>query len=322
MKKIAIIGGGLAGTACAYVLKQRGFEPVIYESSSTLAPGASGNEMGLCNPRLSAEQNTDNAYFMAAFDLALETFPQLEDIGWSPDGSLHLLTNEKRQQRFKKAAPHWGGRARLVNREEASQIAGVPVEYDALYLPRAGTVSPRKLCAAYAKDIEVVYSTPIENLADIKADFIILACGMQVKNFHESVHLDLKPVRGQVTEIAALPQSSALKCNLCFSGYITPVQAGTHMIGATFQRWLDHSDILPEDDARNLELLFAAVPALTGKYTVTGHRAAVRTTSPDHRPVVSALTDHIYVSTAHGSHGILSSLMAAHKIAHMISTFS
>jgi len=33
-KPVAIIGGGLAGLACAHALKRRGIEPVIYESSS------------------------------------------------------------------------------------------------------------------------------------------------------------------------------------------------------------------------------------------------------------------------------------------------
>lgn len=55
-KRIAIIGGGLAGTSCAYVLKQYGFEPVIYEAGDKLAYGASGNEVGLYNPRFSKKE--------------------------------------------------------------------------------------------------------------------------------------------------------------------------------------------------------------------------------------------------------------------------
>lgn len=42
-RKVAIIGGGLAGTACAYILKQEGIEPVLYEASD-----AGGRGFGEC----------------------------------------------------------------------------------------------------------------------------------------------------------------------------------------------------------------------------------------------------------------------------------
>ena len=54
--KAAIIGGGLAGCALAFSLKQAGVTPVVYESASRLAAGASGNSIGLYNPRFTAER--------------------------------------------------------------------------------------------------------------------------------------------------------------------------------------------------------------------------------------------------------------------------
>ena len=53
------------------------------------------------------------------------------------------------------------------------------------------------------------------------------------------------------------------------------------------------------------------LPELAGAYDVCGARAGVRTTSKDHFPVVGALDENLYISTAHGSHGILSSLLSA-----------
>lgn len=321
MKKIAIIGGGLAGTACAYILKQAGVRPVIYEAGASLAAGASGNEIGLYNPRISAEHSPQTDYYIQAFERALKTFEDLSDIDFNPCGALHLINDEKKQVRYAKTVQSWPWPQedlRIVPAGEASQIAGVALEENALYIRRSGFVSPRKLCQAYAQGIEVHLNTPINDLGDLSEDMIILANGHHAAAFPGAAHLPLKPVRGQVTLVEATQISSVLKTNVCYGGYISAPIGGRHVVGSTFQRWLDHSDILPEDDADNLEKLEHNVPILSGSYNIVGQRAAVRTTAPDHMPVVGALSERIYISSAHGSHGILSSLMAAHILSAQI----
>ncbi len=331
--KIAIIGAGLAGTSCAYVLKQAGADVTIYESGPAIAPGASGNTRGLYNPRLSAFRSAESDFTSAAFALALRTFPDLKDIGWNRCGSLHLITDDKRRQRFTQTAQNWNWpeeNLRIVTSAEASKIAGIELTRDALWMPDAGTISPRKLCERYAEGVKIHYNTPLPpgeggahakhgrvrgRLEDINADIIILANGTGAQKFLPA--LQLKSVRGQITETKPTAASQNLQCNLCYGGYITPAQDGTHMIGATFQRWLGHSDIIEQDDADNLANLSEAVPALNN-FEITGHRAAVRTATAHHLPIVGRAGDNLYVSTAHGSHGILSSLMAAHLLADMI----
>jgi glycine/D-amino acid oxidase-like deaminating enzyme len=59
-------------------------------------------------------------------------------------------------------------------------------------------------------------------------------------------------------------------------------------------------------------------PELAEGLEITGQRAAVRTTTPDHFPVIGHLRDNIYVSAGHGSHGIVSSIAAAHILTNMI----
>ncbi|HBR68253.1 MAG TPA: hypothetical protein DEA55_02635 [Rhodospirillaceae bacterium] len=318
MKRVVIIGGGLAGTACAYVLKQAGAEPVIYEAGAELAPGASGNPVGLYNPRLSAFRTPESDFYAGAFALALRVFEGLNDIDWNPCGALHLMTDEKRQKRFEQAAQSWGWppeNMRLLNAGEASEVAGIEIKYDALYLPQSGTVSPKKLCERYAQGVEVHLNKKIDDIAELKADAVIVAGGMGVKDFFD---LPLKAVRGQITQAKPTEISKRLKCCLCYGGYVTPVSGNVHTVGATFQRWLDHSDVMPQDDADNIKALAAVVPELAQGMEVTGGRAALRTTAPDHFPVVGKLKDNVYVSTAHGSHGILSALAAAHLLADMI----
>ncbi len=326
--KVAILGGGLAGCAAAYVLKRAGHEPVIYEAGAALSHGASGNPVGLYNPRFGAEWSAQSQYFSRAFFHALEVFPTLSDIGFDPAGCLHLINDEKKQTRFEKMLESWKWDAadmRIVSADEASQIAGIEIGRDALYLPRSGTVSPPKLCAAYAKDVEVRLNVvrdpavkPQDDALFKDAGAVVLACGPALRHFEATKDLDLRAVRGQVSMIRADARSEKLACNLCYGGYITKASGGQHMVGSTFQRWLDHSDEMDADDADNLEKLGANIPYFLQYFELSGHRASVRTTSRDHFPVVGQLSDKVYVSTAHGSHGILSSLMGAEVLAAMI----
>lgn len=316
--RVAIIGAGLAGTACAYVLKQYGAEPVIYEAGGCLAPGASGNEVGLYNPRLSAERTPEADFYISAFALALRTFQELKDIGWNKCGSLHLMTDGEREKKFLKTAQSWGWpeeHMRLVNGAEVSEISGVDLEHGALWMPEAGSVSPRKLCEAYAEEIEIHFNAKITDLSEVKADAMILACGGGVRDF---IDAPLGAMRGQMTIVRENARSNKLKCNLCYGGYFSPALDGVHALGATFERNTPHSEISDADDAENIRKLSEVSSALAENLQVSGRRAAVRTTSKDHFPLIGKAGDNIYVSTGHGSHGILNSLAGAHVLADMI----
>lgn len=321
--RVAIIGGGLAGTACAYVLRRAGLTPEIYEAAPKLAAAASGNPVGLYNPRFSMHRTPESDYYAAAFSLAVRTFERLSNIDHNPCGALHLITDEKRRQRFPQTLKNWGwdsDHMRLLSAEKASEIAGIELTRDALYLPDAGCVSPHRLCHAYAEGVRTYPGRIVKNIRDVEADVIILACGTAIKNFEEADWLPVYPVRGQITMVKASSLSAQLQCNLCYGGYISPAQDGLHMLGATFQRWLDHREPRQADNQDNLDKLRERYPALAEELEIAGHRAALRTASKDHFPIVGALPGYqnLYVSAAHGSHGILSTLMAAHLLTDMV----
>lgn len=320
--RVAIIGGGLAGCACAYVLKRAGMEPVIYEASDALASGASGNAVGLYNPRFAAQLDANAQFYSAAFFEALAVFEAVgAEIGWDSCGALHLITDEKKARRFSKMLECWGWDSadmQLLGASEASGVAGIEIAQDALYLPRSGTVSPKKICEVYARGVDVHFGEAITNPAVLRADSIILACGMGVRAFDACKDLPLRSVRGQVSYISVSDRSAALRCTLGYGGYIAPAKAGVHCLGSTFQPWLNHDEIIAQDDLDNLARLFEAVPSLAGDYEVVDRRAGVRCASKDHFPVIGQVGENMYVSTAHGSHGILSSLMGAMVICDLI----
>ncbi len=322
--RVNIIGGGLAGCSLAYTLKKEGVEPVIYEASSELASGASGNDIGLYNPRFAAQMDAPSEFYSTAFWAALEVFKEFGvSVDFNPCGVLSLLSDERRVKRFHKTAKSWGWSEddmKLVSPEEASKIAGIEIPYEALYMPKSGNISPKKLCHEYARGIEVNLNTKIEDLAVLEGDATVLACGMGCLNFKEAENLPLKSVRGQVSYIKQTEQTKNLKVALSYSGHFAPALDGVHCLGSTFQPWLDHDELIDEDNLTNLEKLFEVLPYLRSNYQVTHSRAGLRTTSRDHFPVVGQLKGHddLYISTAHGSYGIITTLLSAKIISNDI----
>ncbi len=313
-KRVAIIGGGLAGTACAAVLRGRGVDHVIFEAGPQLASGASGNSRGIFNPRFMAQRNAQSDFYAGAYALAART------LDYEPCGSLHLLVDADKEKRLRACLENWGWSGEhmaLLDAKAASDQAGVNVPYAALFLADSGQVSPHDLCHQWAAGSEVRLNTAIDPEALGEFDMVILACGAAVKNFIPD--LPLETVRGQIIEAEVTEQSEKLRSNLCYGGYIGPAQNGKHIIGSSFQRWLSDTELRDEDTRDILAKLQDTIPALQPG-PVTGGRAALRCAAQDRFPVIGVIADqpHMFVTTAHGSHGIVSALAGAHLLADLL----
>lgn len=330
--KIAIIGGGLAGTSCAYALKELGYSPEIYEASGALATGGSGNKIGLYNPRFSKQRDMLSDFFAPAYARFIQMAKQAGDlIDYTPCGALHLMNEETKANRYAEMAKNWGWHSNHVSvltQEEASAVAGIDLPCGALYLPDSGSVSPQKLCEYYARDIPVHYHKAIDNLDALKADIIILACGAAVQKFAPLSWLSLDNIRGQVSYFNQTKMTRNLKCHILHGGYLSSPQhgkkgqKGQHVIGSTFEKWVDHSEVTDENHAENLQKLKENLPALKDEdILIHEGRAGMRAATNDRFPVVGAVPHHpgLYVSAAFGSHGLVASIIGAHLIADMIS---
>lgn len=308
---VGIEGGGLAGTSCAYALKRRGIAACIYEKNSGLASGTSGNQVGLCNPRFYARRTQQSDFYAAAYAMAYAEFRSLNML--DACGSLHLVNSLEKEKRFASMLQHWGWdktHMHCLKAQQSLDISGVKIDADILYLPQSMQVSPAALCTRYASDIPVSFNTS----AFGDHDAVVLANGPGVL---ARLDLPLHTVRGQVTMVEATARSRDLKTNLCFGGYISACRGGQHVVGSSFQKWLDHTDVLPQDDADNMKRLAEHVPALAGEWQILSSRAGLRVASKDHFPVAGPVPgrDRHYASTAHGSHGIISSLACAELLA-------
>ncbi|HNQ91865.1 MAG TPA: FAD-dependent 5-carboxymethylaminomethyl-2-thiouridine(34) oxidoreductase MnmC, partial [Alphaproteobacteria bacterium] len=317
---VAVVGGGIAGTSVAAALMVRGIDLDLYEKTD-LASGGSGNVRGLFNPRFTAQLGNESDFYSSAFANAVRTFEKIQadsDIGFSRCGSVHLVTDAAKDKRFSGFLQSWGwheDHARYVSREEASAIAGGAVKHDGVFLPDAGLVAPFKVVGALAAHVNVIQKEilSLEELRDY--DVVVLAGAADILKFPQAAFLPVSTVRGQVSIIETPAAFSALKTNLCYGGYASLPFDGQMVVGSTFQPWIDDLVIRDEDHIDVLQKLSDVVDGFDGIATVTGARAAFRCASKDRVPVIGEIDSNLYVSVAHGSHGLITSLLGAEMIA-------
>lgn len=318
--RVAVHGGGVAATSAAYALKQYGHSPVIVAPNG-LADAASGNPRGLYNPRFSRDF-TPLAQLYASGFAALQQHARrhADAVGWASTGALHLVRDDDTREKFTALATSWGwgpDDTGIVDAHAASDIAGLPIKGDALWLPHAGSVDPRKLCAFYASGIEVLQTAPDD------IDVQILATGAGMMAHPALAHIPLQTVRGQISIMRANPHTAKLRTNLCYSGYLSPAVNGVHVLGSTFQHWLHDLTLRPEDHVYVRDRLRDHTGLDFGPDDVIDGRASFRVSARDRAPIIGPVGDQdglsTYVSTAHGSHGIITSLIGAYLLADQIS---
>lgn len=340
-KRVAIVGGGLAGTACAFILGKLGASCALFDTAETLAWGASGNPEALVNPRLSATRTAESDFYAGAFALAARTLARMGGGIFRQHGSLHLATTPALESRYRRTPAGWGWpeeSMRFVDPAKATEIAGVTVRHSALWLPDAGTVDTVSLCARYAGACDVRLGQGAITLerkggawrvCGEPFDAVILACGLAVTEFAPAAWLPLHPVRGQLAFIEATENTRKIRCALCYGGTIAPQAGGMHVVGSTFQKGRTDTSVRREDEQDILEKLQRALPDLSNR--IEAGRigwAAVRAVAHDRFPIAGRLPDDsaweagreediegLYVSTAHGAHGVVTTLAAAQYVA-------
>lgn len=182
-----------------------------------------------------------------------------------------------------------------------------------------------------------------------EAPVMVLAGGAEVTRFSETAELPLKRIRGQITRLPATRASGSLTTVVCAEGYVAPAMAGEHTLGASFRFDSDSLQPSAEENRENLALLEDISPDLAQRLNADQldpaqlqGRAGFRCTSPDYLPLVGPLADAeafanayqllkrnaraqpaidcpwqegLYISSAHGSRGLLSAPLAGELLA-------
>lgn len=318
-RHIAIVGGGIAAACLARILTEQTDQNLIVTllcADNTLASGASGNPQGAVYPLLQADFTPATQFYSQAFLYAQRFYRSFAPQYFHACGVLQMAFNDTQSKRQHHTLSRTNYPASFVHscrKEQASALTGIPLAHGGLYFPTAGWVEPSLIVKQLVEGsrLHLHTSTRITSVRSSKGrwllsgqqsnvvngyqgifDDVIFANGAGLMDFLQGA-LTIRPVGGQVSQVAATKDSVAIKTVICHKGYMTPANQSAHCIGATFSKLNQETlaDYLSPDNAsldadnqENLTRNHRHVPIELEQ--LQGQRRSVRATTPDHLPIV------------------------------------
>ena len=264
---VAIIGGGLAGCHSAYSLAKRNIKTTLIDAHTTLASEASGNPQGVIYGKLSAHGQMLSDFNLSSLLYAQQhyaSFWKAHPQAGKACGVLQLSQTERAQKQHTLIGQQFKGSdfLRYLSAEEASNIAGIQLDYPALFFPHCGWLAPQTLCEwlTSSKHITKLNNTCVNSLSKIENqwqlsgiqqqpnssllnnndnnktseardkqtqwqqhfDHVIITNANAAKQFSQTEWLPTKPVRGQITYVPSQDTLTQLNTVICSEGYIAP----------------------------------------------------------------------------------------------------
>lgn len=321
---MVVVGGGLAGSAVAWSLAQRGWTVDVLDTADQPAAGASGLPAGLVAPHVSPDDAVLSRMSRSGVRLTLQRATQCLQDGrdWAPTGVLEHRVEGKRGL---PRTPEWNttGQAWSRTAEDTDLAAAhLPSGTPALWHAMAGWIRPATLVQAQlnhpnirwhgGQQVHALQRTDgdwtllaADGSVLARAAHVVLASAWATKGLLQSLGheaLPLNPLRGQITWgwVDELPASAqAMLPATPVNGHGSFVhgmpgpgggQRPAWFTGSTFDRGVTTGHILPEDQTANQTKLARLLPdlaqAMGPGFAHAQAWAGVRCTLPDRLPAV------------------------------------
>ena len=320
-KNCLVIGAGLAGAHVARKLADEGCHVTLLESRQ-LASGGSSQPQGVIYTRPSHKHGKLSDFSLAAYCFSTDHHKQLfarkrliEGLDGEMTGYIQLSDRAK-LDRLVTPFDDEESPVKIVTSEEASNIAGIPLERGGLYFPDSGWLNPAGVCRGLIEHEKIRL---IEGVGVVKTrqitegtwsaenaqgqtiaigDSVVITTAWQATESPELNFLPLLPIRGQTTQLDSKGALSDMQCTVCHDGYTPPARLGQHCIGATYGLSETSTEEREEDHERNLAQLASNVPSLSHSLPPKTPNndppkgiAAVRCATNDYLPIVGSVPD-------------------------------
>lgn len=328
MTRIAVVGGGVIGLACAWRLAGSGLRVTLYDAAPE-AREASWAAAGMLAPHHEADV-PDPVWRLGVASLARwEAFARElggpEAIDLRTEGGLLPRVDPaddaeiaaKRRFLAQVGVPFEDlDRARLARLEPRLAACDGALRIPAAQVnPRRVTTALRAACAARGVDLR--YGTAIERFAGL-ADIVVLASGAWTPALARLAGLDLdgEPVKGQLLRFAA-PDGLLRSFVHCHHAYLVPragegLVVGSTMVWSGFDKGEDQEAI--ERLAANARRLLPALGDAPIVETWTGLRPRLRSGLP----VLQRVRPDLVIATGHFRNGILLTPITADAVHELV----
>jgi len=270
--RAVIVGAGLAGCACAYALRRRGWDVTLLERGATIAAGASGLPAGLLAPVLSADDNLASQLQRAGFLFSRQLLERLAPGGaagaaaaaaiWAACGVFRQAEHAAAAADLRALIERSAWPAALVSYRsaaEATSLLGLAPRQGGAWFAGGAVVSGARWCeamvdAARAHDgigaaaLRVDPAFAVERIERVdggwelqggngrchRAPIVVLANAMGVAPLAGLRHAPMQAVGGRVSLLQA-PALQGLRAGLSGTGYAVPPLLGAAAVGATYE---------------------------------------------------------------------------------------
>ena len=335
LRKVLVIGGGIAGCAVASGLKAVGLEAVILDAATQSGAGASGNPAGLVVPflsvgdmigaRLSISCLADTRAFLDAHNLAIS------------QGVISLDYDQRKSARQKKIGEQ-GFPPDLAIYKTADDLTarcGLQVHVGGLLFETGAVIRPQQLCSHLTKGVEHIFGAELSFISgeegawaahcvdgrSFRADHIVLCMGADLPPLLKTIGYDLGTCQVTSGQLSVLPQTTglaSLRKALNYSGYVTPLIERRQYLGAGFDPTADTA-VSQKSHFHNLALMPVELRALAGQPSGWEGRTSRRLSYPDRLPLAGQIAPGLSVVSALGARGLTLARLIGKSVAHEIS---
>lgn len=348
---VAVVGGGLVGTALAYELVTAGARVVLIDRHD---PGrATDAGAGILSPEsISTEDPSWFALAMGAGDHYRTLVPALEvdgtrDTGYAVTGLLRVGFREWEDDLFARNVALAHARCHdeveeITPTEARRRFPPLGEMRNAWYSARAARVDGRLMTAALLDaaigagltvvhgsvlDVEIEAgraTSAIWEGGPIACDAVVVAGGAWSPALAErfGVSIPVRPVRGQIVHLRldGVDTSDWPIVSPLLSQYLVPFPDGRVVVGATVE---PDAGFDARPTAAGMRQLFSEMLRLApglAEATFLEVRAGLRPVSVDDAPVLGRLPGwaNAYVCTGHGANGLLLGPYSAHLVAALV----
>ncbi|MCY3838601.1 MAG: tRNA (5-methylaminomethyl-2-thiouridine)(34)-methyltransferase MnmD [Gammaproteobacteria bacterium] len=294
---VAVVGAGLAGTATARALADKGIRVAIADAGEGIAAGASGIPAAVSHPRLSHVPSPFASFRMHAFGFAAHRCRGLPGVRASGVLQLPGRDNDTRKlERIAQVTP--AAVAEHLEPGAASDRAGLVIRESALFFPTGLTVDVRRLSEAlcHHRGIEFAASRPDHPSP------VVRATGWNTDGF------DTLEVTGLAGQMDRFRCGHPPQLPIVGGGTFVPA-AGSVWAGATYEYRPWATQDATSANAQRFQRLFGSAPG-----NFLERFRGIRAVTSDRLPVIG-FDAGVWLNLGHGSHGTTTAVLGAEIVA-------